>query len=223
MPMTGVGPSASRSRTAHSAVRASASRGSNTSAGSLGWPSGRETDDRPAGLDQLASILDERRTHGRRRGGEQGHEVALPAAQEVVDRHPERLAADVVERDVDGRHRGREHPTALEVLAPVQPLPDGAASHRVGADDELPEVADRRRDGLLTRREPGLSPAMDAHIRLDLDQALRPDAHHRDERPDLGDAHLVLLYRAHVSHGTLPCGRSTPESTSFRSQSKRSS
>ena len=107
---------------------------------------------------------------------EERDEVALLAAEQLVDRHAERLALDVVQRDVDGRDGGRQHAAALEVVAAVHLLPERADGHRVRADQELPEVLDGADDRLLAPGEAGLAPAVDALVGLDLDDELVADA-----------------------------------------------
>ncbi|MEZ5906962.1 MAG: hypothetical protein R3C69_18345 [Geminicoccaceae bacterium] len=92
--------------------------------------------------------------------GEGRDAIALPAAEEVVDRHAERLALDVVKRDVDGRHGSGEHPAAFEILAPVELLPEGADAHRVAADHEPGEMLDRPGDRLLAAGEARSAPAV---------------------------------------------------------------
>ena len=113
---------------------------------------GREPDDRPACRHQRSSVLDECRAHGRRGRCEQGHVGPLPSPQQLVHRYAQSLAADIVEGDIDGRDGRRQHPAAFEVLAPVQPLPDRAAGHGIGTDDQLPEVTDGSSDRCLARR-----------------------------------------------------------------------
>ena len=83
---------------------------------------------------------------GARAGGGEGRDaVALLAAEQLVDRHAQRLALDVVQGDVDRRDRGGEHPAALEILAAVHLLPERADLHRIAADEELAIVLDARR------------------------------------------------------------------------------
>ena len=93
---------------ARCAVRPMDSRGSNrlAIAAGIGMP-GAGADDVPAALDQQLHLLDQLRPHRRAGGGEAGHVVALLAAQQLVDRHAQRLAGDVVQGDVDGRDRRR--------------------------------------------------------------------------------------------------------------------
>ena len=144
MPSTGAGPTASRSRVSHSAVTPIDSRGSKSVsiAAAIGV-AGRGADDAPAALEQQLRVLDQTRPHRRAGGREARHVVAVLAAQELVDGHAERLARDVVQRDVDRRDRAGQHPPTLEVLAAIHLLPQRAAPHRVLPDQELAVVADR--------------------------------------------------------------------------------
>lgn len=119
--------------------------------------------------------------------GEGRHAVALPAAEEVVDGHAQRLALVVVVRDVDGRHGGGEHPPALEMLAPVELLPKGADAHRVLPDHEPGKVVDGPGDRLLAAGEAGFAPAVEALVGLDLDEELIADADPGGEGLGRGD------------------------------------
>ena len=152
---------------------------------------GEEPDRLPALCDQAADVVEERRAHRCAGGREQWDEVALLPAQKLVDGDAEGLAADVVQRDVDRRLRRGQDPAAFEILAAVEALPDRATGHRIGTDEEVPVVADRRRDGFLTCRETRLAPAHDANVGRYPDEALRADPDHRDVRPDVGDPHAA--------------------------------
>ena len=77
--------------------------------------------------DQLAGLLDHRRRPRLVAGRGEGRDaVALLAAEQLVDRHAERLALDVVQRDVDGRDRRLQDAAALEILAAIHLLPERA-------------------------------------------------------------------------------------------------
>ena len=66
-------------------------------------PGGEEADRLPSLFAQFAGSVDGPIALGLVSGGrERGDAVALLAAEQLVDRHPERLALDVVESDVDG-------------------------------------------------------------------------------------------------------------------------
>ena len=83
--------------------------------------------------------------------------VALLAAEQLVDRHAERLALDVVQGDVDRRDRGLQDAAAFEILAAIHLLPDAADLHGVLADQELAVVLDGADHRLLADDRP-LSP-----------------------------------------------------------------
>jgi len=61
-------------------------------------------------------------------------------AQELMDRHAECFAGDVVERNVDGALGSSQDTAALEILGTVQFLPDATHLHRILADEEGAEV-----------------------------------------------------------------------------------
>ena len=142
----------------------------------LSWPAGKRRIAFQPSRHQLLRLLDHLRAAGPAGGGEGRDDVALLAAEELVDRHAERLALDVVERDVDRRDRGLQHAAALEVLAAVHLLPERADGERVVADQELAIVLDGADDGLLAAGEAALAPAEDALVGLDLDEELVADA-----------------------------------------------
>ena len=104
--------------------------------------------------------------------GEGRDAVALLAAEQLVDRHAQRLALDVVQRDVDGGNRRLQHAPAFEILAAIDLLPDPADLHRVAADEELAIVLDGAGHGLLATAQAALAPAGDALVGLDLDEQL---------------------------------------------------
>jgi len=130
-------------------------------------------------------------------GGREGrHPVPVLPAEELVDGHAQRLAADIVERDVDRGDRGRQHPTALEVLAPIHFLPERAGTHRITADCELGVVLEGTDHRLLAARQPRLTPPVHPVVGLDLDQQLVPDPHPGWVRLDRRDPHAVASSRA---------------------------
>ena len=174
MPRTTSSPSASRalfSTTSRSRRSTRAARRCRL----LLVPGGEEADRRSSPVrDQLAGPA---RWHHRPSAlvagrGEGRDAVALLAAEQLVDRHAERLALDVVEGDVDGGDRRLQHAAALEVLAAIHLLPERADLHRVAADEELAIVLDRADHGLLAAGQAALAPAVDALVGLDLDEQL---------------------------------------------------
>jgi hypothetical protein len=192
MPRTGPLPTASRSRVSQPgrgrADRLARLEERSSQPVALVGRVHRGTDHAPALREQQLDVVDHPLT-GRRGVGEERHVVALLAAEQLVDRHAERLALDVVQGDVDRRDRGREDAAALEVVRPVHLLPQRADVHRVLADQELAEVPDRGRDGLLAAREPRLAPADDPLVGLDLDDQLVALADEGRTARDLADLH----------------------------------
>ena len=107
-------------------------------------------------------------------GGESGNAVALLAAKQFVDRHPQRLALDVVQSDVDGGNRRLQHAPAFEILAAIGLLPDPADLHRIAADQELAIMLDGAGHRLLATAQAAFAPTEDTLVGLDLDQQLVP-------------------------------------------------
>src|SRR4029079_9545348 len=90
------------------------------------WHAREEPGRLPALRNEATDVVEEGRSHrcpGRR---EQRHEITLLATEQFVHRDTQRLAADVVQRDVDRGLSCRQDPAALEILAAVQALPDRA-------------------------------------------------------------------------------------------------
>ena len=96
--------------------------------------------------------------------------VAHLAAQQLVDRHAQRLALDVVERDVDGGHRRREDALRGEEAAPEEHLPDVLDAERVLPDEDVLEVLDRADHGQLAPGDARLADAVDAFVGIDDDE-----------------------------------------------------
>src|SRR6478609_9466057 len=96
----------------------------------------------PAMRDQHPGLLDHIRAGLAVGGGECRNAVALLAAEELVYGDAERLALDVVKRDVDRRYRGGEHSASLEILATVHFLPERADAEGIAADKKLRIVLD---------------------------------------------------------------------------------
>ena len=134
MPRTTSSPRASRALAHHFAVGADAL--ARLEAVAVVLAGGEEADRGPAGSGEGLGLLDHLRAGGGPGRGEGRDAVALLAAEELVDRYAERLALDVVERDVDGRDRRGEHPAAFEILAAVHLLPERADREGVAADEE---------------------------------------------------------------------------------------
>ncbi len=84
------------------------------------------------------------------------HLVARQPAQQLVDRHTQRLALDVPERNIDRRHRRGQDTLGGEEAAPEELLPDVFDAKGVLADQERLEMLDRTDDGKLPPGEPRL-------------------------------------------------------------------
>src|SRR5262249_13223190 len=120
----------------------------------------RSADDAPAMLQKHVCIFDQPWAHGRGGRREARHAVALLAAQQLVPGHAERLAGDVMERDVDGRDCADQYPPALEILAAIHLLPERPAAEGVFAMQELAIVLDRAGDRLLAARDASFAPTV---------------------------------------------------------------
>ena len=132
-----------------------------------------EADRLPSLRLEFEHLLDDFRARGfRTRGRERRNEIALLAAQQLVDRHSERLALDVVQGDVDRRDRSLQDAATLEILAAIHLLPDAADLHRVLADEKLAVVLDGADHRLLARRQSAFAPAVHALVGFDLDDQL---------------------------------------------------
>ena len=69
--------------------------------------------------------------------------VALLAAQEFIDRNAQRLALEVVQRDVDGTDGGLQDAPALKILRPIHFLPQRPGQERIAATQEFGIMFDR--------------------------------------------------------------------------------
>ena len=139
------------------------------------------------GHEQL-DVVDQRRP-GALGGGKAGDLLALFAAEQLIDRDVERLAHDVVERNVDGALGGQQHAPAFEILAAIEFLPDPADLHGVFADEELAEVLERADHGQLAPAQAGLAQPGDAFVGFDLDHQLVAVADPDWQGFDCSDAH----------------------------------
>ncbi len=110
------------------------------------------------------------------------------AAEQLVDRHAELLADDVVERDVDGADGG-EHDAAHAVVVeePVHPVPQLLDVPGALADDDRAQVADRGGDRLDAGEVGAFAPADQAVGGLDPAEEPRPVA------ADAGQEHGLAL------------------------------
>ncbi len=121
------------------------------------------------------------------------NEVAVLAAEQLPDRHAERLALDVVQRDVDCGDGGGEDAPALEILAAVHLLPQRADIGRVAADQPTAIVLDGAGNGALAAGETGFAPALEAGIGDHPDEELGPSPNPDGETVDGCDLHVRSL------------------------------
>jgi hypothetical protein len=117
------------------------------------------------------------------------HAVAQRSAEELVDRHAERLGLDVPQGQLDAGHGlVRDAAAVLPDAAqhvPVEPL-DGA---RILTDQEIRQVLDAARDAVRAPVVAALAPAHQAAVGLDAHERPRPPARVAMERFDSRDLH----------------------------------
>ena len=173
MPSATASPSSSRARTSHGTVAAIEFARLEKIERVLAHR--EKADAGPAVLHELGGFLDH--SGARRERCREGRDaVAMLAAEQLVHGDAERLALDVVEGDVDRRDGAAKHPAALEILASVHLLPEGAGAHRIPADEKLTVVLDRADDRALAIGHARLAPAVEPFVGLDLDDQLVPVA-----------------------------------------------
>ena len=122
------------------------------------------------------------------------------AAEELVDRHAELLADEIVERDVDGADGGEHHPAhAVVVEEPVHPLPQLLDVPGALADDDRAQVADGGGDRLDAGEVGAFTPADQAVGGLDAAEQPRPIAADTGQEHGLafGDGQALGSRRAH--------------------------
>ena len=121
--------------------------------------------------------------------------VAYLAAEQVVDRLAQHLAADVPKRDVDTADHVRRGAARAGVGERAECLvPQPFDVRRVLADEKLVELTDDARDSAVgdPGRRGDLAPAGDALVGADLDEEVfAPESAHRLHQPwhQLGDFH----------------------------------
>ena len=96
------------------------------------------------------------------------------AAQQLVDRHSERLAANIPQRLIDARYRGSHHRTGAIEGVNVHRLPDVLDLHRIRADQKVAEIVDAGHDGAGFAFERALAPADQALVGFELDEYVGP-------------------------------------------------
>ena len=120
--------------------------------------------------------------------------------------YAEGFAVHIVESDVDGGNRSRQDTAALEILAAVHLLPERAGPPRVSTEKELTVVLHGSLYGQLATGHARFAPAMDALIRLHLDDELVSTPHPGGIDLDFGDLHeldTLLPVGARIAVGVL--------------------
>src|SRR5262249_42393943 len=116
------------------------------------------------------------------------HAVAHRAAEKLVDRNPERLAADVEAGILDGGNGVRREPARGRPRAGVERGVDAGDRARVLADERGAEAVDQRRHTLAAALVE-LGPARDALIGGDLQERVGVPAAVGVELLELDDLH----------------------------------
>ena len=174
----------------------------------------------PSGFEQRLALLDHFGAGRRRSRGEGRDAVALLAAEQFVDRHAQGLALDVVEGDVERRNGGLQHAAALEILAAVHFLPQGAGLERIAADEELAVMFESTGHGLFAAGEATLAPAEYAFVGLDFYQQLVAAADPDGIGANGGDLHVGpcrTAFRSLAARGWFPPSGQRPASCGTRS------
>ena len=117
------------------------------------------------------------------------HLVAHPPAQQFIDRHAQRLALDVPQRDVDGRDGRGEDALRREEAAAEEHLPDVLDPRRVLADQQRLEVLDRADHRQFAPGDARLADAVDALVGIDDDKQKIADAAPDGVAFDVGNLH----------------------------------
>ena len=121
------------------------------------------------------------------------------AAQEVVDRHAELLANDVVEGRVDRADRGHHHTAhSVVVEGAIHPVPQLFDVPGPGADNDVAQVPDGGGDRLDAGEVGAFAPADEAVGRLDPHEEPWPVTPHAGEQVglDLDDPERVTRFVA---------------------------
>ncbi len=107
-------------------------------------------------------------------------------AEQVTDRHPQRLALDVPQRLIDAGQRTHVNRAAAVETAAVQHGPDVFDVARVFADQVIGQLFHSGSDRVRAAFDHWLAPADNALVSLDLEEA---PARRNDERGEFGDFH----------------------------------
>lgn len=147
---------------------------------------GAEAEKSPSFRDRLARLLDDVRPGETTGGSEAADFGAARAAEQLIDRHAERLAEDVVERDVNRRDDRPGDLATLEVVAAIQDLPEVLDLARIASDEDVCEVVEHSLHRQLAPGDAALPDTGNPFVRLDLDDETipmpDPDRMPRDRR-----------------------------------------
>ena len=118
---------------------------------------GVQADELVALAESAVSIVEKLRQRLAADVGIANRPIAAQPAKQLVDWQAQGLAANIPERDVDGRDGRRQDLSALEEAAPVQPLPDELNPRRVLTNQHRPKMLDNTLDGQFLAGDPGLA------------------------------------------------------------------
>ena len=151
-----------------------------------------EADGRPSVSHEPLRVLHGGGTHASVGCGEAGHPIALSPAKELVHGHAEAPRDHIVQRDVYGRDGCGEDTPALEVLAAVHLLPEGADASWVLANQELAVVLNGAPHRKLAPHQARFTPSVKPGVGLDLHDHQVPHRPTRHQRLHVGNLHAWL-------------------------------
>ena len=102
--------------------------------------------------------------------GVKANAVAAGAAEELIDRHAERLALDVPEGDLDGANGAGQHRAAPPARAAIHRLPQAFDAGGVLADQVARQRLDGAGDGRLLAGHMALTESGDPGVSVDFDE-----------------------------------------------------
>ena len=104
------------------------------------------TDDIPTIFDQQIGILNQLLKRFGKGGGKTGDKISLFPTEQLVNRHTECLARDIVKCDVNSRDSSGQDTSALKILASIHLLPESANVHGVATNEEFAIMLNRTDD-----------------------------------------------------------------------------
>ena len=131
--------------------------------------------------------------------------VAHQPAQQLVNRHAQRFALDVPQRDVDGRHGAGQNALRREKAAAEEQLPDVLDPKRVHALQQLGKLLDGPDHRQLAAGDARLAHAIDALVRIDDDKEEIFAPAPNGVGLDVGDFHGGSLVIVLISYCLLLC------------------